>query len=381
MGTLFEDVGRIVRDERAARRLNLAALADAAHVSPKHLECLERGQAGVTMTELDRLAEQLDLEPTALAEGVRREAISPAVFLRHASEFQDFRPEDAEALAYALRQGRALLSLSGDDVRQRVDALDPVEVVAGPRPNAAAKQGYELARRVRERMRLPVEPLTDMRSVLEDSFGIAVLQAALVTPRLPAASVRCPDREGAAVILNARDELRQANPLLDRVHLAHELCHLLFDPKTSGLQIVLDVYGVEDLYEQRARAFAAELLVPMMGLQELLRGEDLRSNAGARVAAIRAREKFGVPWEMTIHHLENCDLIDGALAVNLLEGGAGAYAKPRTKLPEPGEPSIGLCRALEQAVSEANVTEGQARTLLGRAPGQPLPWEGHGRIA
>ena len=54
------------------------------------------------------------------------------------------------------------------------------------------------------------------------------------------------------------------------MHLAHELCHLLFDPKESGVQIVLETEGKEDLFEQRARAFSAELLVPSMSLSQLL---------------------------------------------------------------------------------------------------------------
>lgn len=381
METLLHQVGRIIRDERSSRRLTVAELAEAARIPVLRLEALESGHPGVTMSEVDRLAEALDLDPAALANGERLEVVSPAVFLRHAAEFQDLRAEDAGTFARALEQGRALWFLADEQVKARVMAIEPVQVVEDSRPNAAARQGYELARRVRQVLLQPVEPMGDMRSLLEDEFGIAVVQAPLVTTRLPAASVRCAQRDGGAVILDASDEHRRVNPLLDRVHLAHELCHLLFDPKESGIQIVLETEGKEDLFEQRARAFAAELLVPSTALSELLRHEELRTNGGARLAAIRVRETFLVPWELTVHHLENHEWITGRMAEELLAGGPGAYAKPRTRLPAPGEPSIGLCLALERAVMDAVATEGQVRALLGTAPGQAFPWESHGRAA
>ena len=60
---------------------------------------------------------------------------------------------------------------------------------------------------------------------------------------------------------------RRTNAVLARVYLAHELCHVLFDPSDGGLHIVLDVGSDRDVQaaEQRARAFAAELLLPLPG--------------------------------------------------------------------------------------------------------------------
>jgi hypothetical protein len=190
MGTLLEDVARIVRDERNARGFSLAELASSAKVHKERLEALEQGNPG-----------------------------------------------DAEIFAWTFTQGKALFSLSGEVVKARLAQLAIEEVLEGP-DNAPAQQGYALARRVRGVLGCQSEPLEDMRALLEDEFGIAVLLSPLATKRLPAVSARSAARQGAAVVLNASDEDRHKNPLLDRVHLAHELCHILFDPKESGVQLV-----------------------------------------------------------------------------------------------------------------------------------------------
>jgi Zn-dependent peptidase ImmA (M78 family)/transcriptional regulator with XRE-family HTH domain len=377
MTTLLEDIARIVRQERAARGISLAQLASAVNVRAERLEALEQGRPSVEISELDRLAGELGLDPVALADGQRVEGASAAVFLRHRSSFQDFNPADADVFAWALSQGKALFSLSSEDVKARVARLAPEEVRKGP-DHAPAKHGHELARRVRDLLGSPMDPLGDMRAFLEEQFGIAVLQASLATTTLPAAATRAMGQQGAAVVLNASDEDRRKNPLLDRVHLAHELCHILFDPKENGVQLVLEVEGLEDLHEQRARAFAAELLVPSAALPEALQGRRLVTNASARQAAIRIRELFQVPWELTIQQLRNHDWLAEGLADELLEGGPGAYQKRSTSLPAPRKPSLGLCAALERALDEAIVTEGEVRVLLGCALGEPLPWEARG---
>lgn len=381
MGTVLTEIARIVRDERVARGLSAVELASLANVRPERLEALEQGKPSVSTVDLDRLADTLELDPVALADGHRVEGISPAVFLRQASAgYQDFHPDDARVFARALAQGKVLFSLRDEEAKANLASFGTVEVVEGP-DNATAKQGYDLAQRVRASLGRDNEPLEDMRALLEDQFGIAVVQAPLATKRLPAAAARCAGRQGAVVVLNANDEERQRNPLLDRVHLAHELCHILFDPKDTGVQLVIETEGKEDLLEQRARAFAAEFLVPSDSFAELLQGKDLATNAGARQAAIRIRERFRVPWEVTIRQLENHERVTKARAEELLAGGPGFYPRLVTKLPSAGQPSLGLCKALEHALDEAIITEGQARSLLNLAPGEPFPWERHGSAA
>jgi Zn-dependent peptidase ImmA (M78 family) len=375
MSSLLLDMARIIREEREARGLSNAQLAERANVRLERLEALEAGKPGLGTVDLDRLADVLELDAIELADGRRVQGISAAIFLRQGSTgYQDFNPNDADIFVNALAQGKALFSLC---TQGNVTKFSREEVRKGP-DHAPAKQGHELAQHVRSKLELELEPLGDMRELLEEHFGIAVIQASLASKRLPAACARDTDRRGAAVILNANDQERQTNPLVDRVHLAHELCHILFDPMGDGVQLVMEVEGKEDLFEQRARAFAAELLVPSSSFAELLEGKDMGTNAGARQAAIRIRERFKVPWEVTVQQLVNHKKLSEARAEELLDAGPGNYFKPATKLPAPGQPSLGLCKALENALTEGDVTEGQVRSLLGLYPGQPFPWEAHG---
>lgn len=88
-----------------------------------------------------------------------------------------------------------------------------------------------------------------------------VVAMELETPELEAFAVA--DEHGAAIVLNARLSQR---PMLWRRSIAHELCHILFDPRDH--QAIVDVLiegdsegpvpeGQRKNREQRARAFAA----------------------------------------------------------------------------------------------------------------------------
>jgi len=58
------------------------------------------------------------------------------------------------------------------------------------------------------------------------------------------------------------------------VWIAHELCHRPFvDPEVEGVHVVIDFDGDRHVHEaeRRARAFAAELLLPDAGLRKAYR--------------------------------------------------------------------------------------------------------------
>ena len=93
--------------------------------------------------------------------------------------------------------------------------------------------------------------------------------------KMTAVSVR--DHDGAAaVILNAIDPHRCSNSRSFRVLPGTELGHIMSDASDGGLHIVIDREeekrpartGVER-GEQRARAFAAEFLMPLAALMDL----------------------------------------------------------------------------------------------------------------
>lgn len=378
---MLERIGAIVRLTRERAEIPLATLADRSGVPLHLLVALERGTPGITTTQLDDVAVALALEPVALLNGREVSHSSASVFLRHAP-MQDFDARDETALDEALEQGRSLaglrsllrdppLGLQAGAFQQREAAADRAE--------APAQDGYRLAREVRQWLGNPTAPLGDMRALLEEWFGVVVVVRPLVSNRITAVAVRA--ASAAAVVLSANDPLRAKNPLLARVHLAHELCHALFDPSPGGVHIVLDVVAdrKNNAAEQRAKAFAAELLLPREGLL-LTVGEASKAKPTESSAALdlitRVRGRFGTPHEITVNHLHNSGYIDQQLRIRLVtEMTAFAGAVPETTLPEAHAASRSVAQLVERAHRAALLTDGDARATLGLDRLAPLPWE------
>jgi Zn-dependent peptidase ImmA (M78 family) len=343
------------------------------------LDALEEGRPGITTGQLSDVARALSLDPGALLSGRDLAKPVPSVFLRHAPR-QDFDERDWRILDDALEQGRALSGL-------RILLGDPTEALQAPefvyraaasdRAEAPAQEGYRLARSVRRWLENTSEPLGDMGAMLEERFGIAILVRGLATSRATAASIR--SGNAAAIVLNSDDVQRAANPLLARVHLAHELCHVLFDPSTDGLNIVIDVDADRQAHaaEKRARAFAAELLLPLEGLIQLIgepRGVSETSAALELIA--RVRRHFGTSHPITANHLCNRNFIELRLR-DWLEAADTLFGRqpPPTSLPANGASSRLVASSVERAYREGYLTDGEARSMLGIDELAPLPWD------
>jgi len=375
---MLKAIGAVVRRARARSDLSVRALSARARVPEKSLRALERGRPGVSTTELERIASALELAPGALFRGHEEAAPRPSVFLRHQDIGQDFDHEDLPTLDASLEDGRLLRELRaalGDApgfVRAGVFSEDGV---GGDTANRAALAGYARAREVRARLGNVSEPLGDLRRIIEEQFEIAVRVVPLGSTRVTALSVRA--RGGAAIVLNAGDPERARNPLLGRVHLAHELCHVLFDRCDGGVQIVIDVVADRQahLAEQRARAFAAELLLPEQGLKAVLGAPHaLVDPAKARASVAKARKHFATPFEIAANHLANHGYIARELREALVKGGGDAAPSSCDTMPEPGAPSIELARCIRRAHDSALVTDGEARKALRLDLLAPLPW-------
>ncbi|MCY3738278.1 MAG: ImmA/IrrE family metallo-endopeptidase [Gemmatimonadaceae bacterium] len=105
---------------------------------------------------------------------------------------------------------------------------------------------------------------------------------------------------GPAVLLNS-DARHAASSARRRATLAHEICHLLVD-RSSSLPLV-DVLGGRTArhVEQRARAFAAELLLPRE-----IAGQMLSDHEGNEDRAARSlRSRFGVSSELLAWQAKN----------------------------------------------------------------------------
>lgn len=370
------EIARVVRSAREGQGLSVEALAREAALSPQRLRAIETDGAQLRLSELDAIAQGLGLDPEALAEGRVVARPSPSVFFRQ-SAWQDYCADDGPLLDAVLEQERALHALRGPAKRSLRTHFQPEPVTASG-PIDAGHDGYAKATAVRSALRMPTQPLGDLRDLLEGRFDLSVWVLALQT-RVPALSILDVDRAAAALALNSRHPERLHNPRVDRVLLAHELCHLLFDPSEPGkLHLVLETEGRDDLAESRAKAFAAELLMPQEGLRTVL-GKGVRPTRDTTLAVARinkARAHFLTPWQVTAWHLGNRDFVDKDLTKQLVaEGPQGDVpnARPMT-LPAEGETPARILKAVRAAWTQHAITDGQARRALGIGPGEPFPF-------
>jgi len=371
---VLAEIGAVVARVRARTGASLAALADRIECDVATLERLEAGQPGVSTTQLDDLAEALGLDPRALRRGEERLRPAPTVFLRH-ERMQDFRNDDLNLLDDAIAQARTLTALG--QLLQEAPAEWPG---AGFRrsesphdtPEAAARHGYQLAGDLRRALERITEPLDDIRALVEERLGIAIVLRELSTRA--ACAVKAGD---AAAIVLSGGSFRTASRA--RGAIAHEVCHILHDPDREGVHIVLDRDSDRSTHanEQRARAFAAELLLPRAGLNRLLGvPRSVREQDTAKELVIQAMEHFGASWQITANHLCNREFVDMSLRVWLeaLEAHALSAAW-KVSLPPLGGPSVLVADRVARAYKQALITDGEARDALGLEAIDPLPWD------
>jgi Zn-dependent peptidase ImmA (M78 family) len=219
--------------------------------------------------------------------------------------------------------------------------------------------------------------LSDLRALVEERFGVAVLVRRLESKGVTAVCVRAED--AGAIVLDARDPLRAQNPLIGRVHLAHELCHALFDPSPGGVHVVVDLVldRKTQQAEQRARAFAAELLLPLQGIKQMVdRPGVIRDPQAALDLIGRVRSRFGTPHAIATNQLCNQNLIDANLRESL-EGAMSIFTDgaPDMELPHVDAASLLVADLARRAHDDELITDSEARAMLGLDRLAPLPWE------
>jgi hypothetical protein len=369
---MFKEIGAAIAVERARHGFRVGDLG----VDSTVVEAIEAGRPGLTTMQLEKIANALQVDPVALRNGEIRALPQPSVFLRHRG-MQDFAEMDAPVLDAALEHARArttLAKLVGDDPGMfAAQEFEPRGVVSDVM-NAPARQGYQLARELRRRLGNDADALADLREVAEVTCGITVLVRRLATIGSSALAVKAGD--AAAIVLAPVTYLREP---IARVWLAHELCHTLFDLDAGGVHVVVDFDGDRHVQEaeRRARAFAAELLLPEAGLRKLVGAPvEASGETAARNLVAMARDYFGSTWQVAANHL--CNL--GFIAMNLREWlerqPPPAMTRPwTTSLPAVDTPSVQVAMLTRRAYDAGHLTDGEVRALLDLDVLAPLPWE------
>lgn len=367
---MLEKISAAVKSRRAALGVSLRSLAQRSGIPLEKLTDLEHARPGTSTVELARIAEALQVERSALLRGELAERPLPSVYLRSsATRGQDFFDEDLAVLDRAIDDARALVELGG-----LLDAPARRTFKRARPPNRdPAADGHKRAQQFRAALSNPAGRLDDMRVVLEEICGVAVVVRKL---RSPTPAIAIVTGDAAAVVLNAN--IARPSDAVVRVHLAHEACHVVYDPLDGNVHVVRE--PVDDSshqrVEQRARAFAAECLLPKAGLQQLLGApRAIEGEHEARQLIARARSHFGTPWAIAAFHLGNHGYIASELKESLANRApSGPRADVHTSLPKAGAASLLLAARTEQAHKAGLVTDGEARGLLELGLDAALPW-------
>lgn len=177
----------------------------------------------------------------------------------------------------------------------------------GNRNYPAWQQGYYLAQITRQILGISDSgPIESLREICQ-RLGIPVLQTAMEA-RYAGATVSTDDTRGIVVNTVGHNQ----NVWVRRATIAHELGHLLWDPKQRLDQVVVDKYEdldsldvhhssqPSDFVEARANAFAIAFLAPPAAV------ENVYANAGGGVDGLRAvMVTFGISFTAARFHIQN----------------------------------------------------------------------------
>jgi Zn-dependent peptidase ImmA (M78 family) len=183
----------------------------------------------------------------------------PAVVFRAVRA--DLAPHDVHLLLERLAQ--IPRSEAG---RQRIERFRAR--VPTPTGRTDYDQGYSAAEAVRETIRNRDRNL-DVESLVREELQISVIEdIQLQSSEIDGGSVWDEER-GPAIFLNSNSK-RAGVEWGRRMILAHELFHLLFDIRAAIPLTVVSGPWAPPVVERRANAFAAELILPLLGIRRLI---------------------------------------------------------------------------------------------------------------
>jgi len=259
--------GRVLRERRGDLGLSVRNIASAAHLRPELIDALEASKRR-PIREYEKVARILGLDERMLS--YRSEPVGNQDVAVRMRTLHDERPALSgpvvaalsEAAWVAMTQMRmeSELKLAGAEVEFSYDPF------YGSATTPAYRVGYDIANRFRREMGLQEdEPIESVRDLVERRLRIPVIQAEL-GQQVAGATVAAGNRRAIVINLSGRNR----NVFVRRSTLAHELSHILFDPRERLRDLRVDEYDdldrhadqTSDPVEQRANAFAVQVLVP-----------------------------------------------------------------------------------------------------------------------
>ena len=272
-------------------------------IDAARLVAIEAG-AAPNVYEIEQLATTYGIdEPDDLIDSPIR--LSPADSMTVLAQHAEFRDVASDTRAHILAAGQAardivvLRGILGDEL--------PTTRHAGPASaprETAFQQGARRAQWLRTKLALGSDPILSMRDLVTDSFPeITLLYAHLGSDGV--AGLAFGDRvRGPSIVLNL--DGKNANALVRRFSLAHELAHLLFD--WNRAEPFGQLSGFKDdrqlRVEQAANAFALRLLCPEA------RARRVAKHSEPMLAVTELSREWGIHFDAGRLYLKNVANID-----------------------------------------------------------------------
>ena len=230
-------------------------------------------------------------------------------------EMTGANPENGSELSLAARMAPGGLGIEGK--KQVIEAVRRLPLRKTPELDGLSRkvqampldtgsrsfeQGYALAGWLRGQLGYVGDAVPDPEGILT-SWGVLLGEVTLpqTTEKLEAIAAWGP-LHGPAVLVNATLGGRGVHEHRRRTSLAHEICHLLVD-RSGGLPL-LEVLGgrTPEIMEQRARAFAAEFLLPRS-----VAADAVRSGSDMKDVVSRLSEKYNLSCELVAWQITNSE--------------------------------------------------------------------------
>ena len=288
-----------LRGRREELGLSLESVARAAHLPHDAVTAAETNAYDISIQSLESIAFALGLDESRLAFHLTSDADQVL-----AVRLKTLQNQSADTDEVGLSAGAVLtLAEAVSIVRvqcqlqetlgtySRLEEFEPSRDY-GSRENPAWNVGYNLANETRGILGIGNDPVESMRSLVEETLGIPVIQA-LMPESISGATVAVRTSYGGefrGIVLNTVGQNR--NVWVRRATIAHEIGHLLHDSEDRLERVRVDSYDGNqrdpeesfrgssvDYVEQRANAFAIAFLAPNDAIRERvsipIRGEDV----------------------------------------------------------------------------------------------------------
>lgn len=270
-----EEPSRTLRARREQLGLSIEDVAQRIKLPPNEITRIETSRSRTPIRTLERLAQLLALDERRI--GFRPSADSYMQLGVRLRQLADQADVTGFTSTTVLQLAEAAWVI--DREYELKNALD-IPTKKLPKPDTrysprAYEVGYGLAR-ITRRHHLDLEddqPIESMRSVIQDHFGIPLIQQCM-NPHLAGATLANGSQRGILV----NEHGLNSNAWIRRMTMCHELGHLLWDSNENLQQVCVDQYAELEQNEQtsqrdpseiRANAFAIAFLAPPIGVQAI----------------------------------------------------------------------------------------------------------------